>query len=185
VGVHTLINKLFIHSHYLIMKQLLTQSIVMGLIGLASVLTAHAQQAPSEATNIRISTDAQTKRLVIQYDLPSVHPSDSLYVEIETATGRRFRPTTLSGNVGKTLTPGVNKTIYWDVVRDNVKLEDEEVEVIIRISRVGRIARPVPAAGPRPPVAAPVVSVRKKSPLPVLGWIATAALGGLSSRQNT
>lgn len=136
---------------------------------------AAAQQAPSQATNIRISTDEKTKRLVIQYDLPTVQPSDSLYVEIETASGRRFRPSTVSGNVGKSLTPGRNKTIYWDVVRDNIQL-DEEVEVIIRLIRPVSGTRPTVAAKPPTPPAAPVVVTPKKSVLPILGWVATGGL---------
>lgn len=136
---------------------------------------SRAQQAPSEATNIRIATDEKTKRLVISYDLPSVQPSDSLYVEIETASGRRFRPITVSGNVGKTLSPGRNKVIYWDIVRDNIQL-NEEVEVIIRLVRsVGN--RPASRPQPTRPAPAPVVvSSPKKSPLPIIGWIATGGL---------
>lgn len=160
----------------------------LGLVlaGFLFCLSARAQQAPSEATNIRITTDEQTKRLVILYDLPTVQPTDSLYVEIETSSGRRFRPITVSGNVGKTLTPGRNKTIYWDVVRDNVQL-DEEVEVIIRLVRLGRVARPQPAVAarpapvvaappPAPVVAVPTIAIRKKSPLPVIGWVAAGGL---------
>ena len=158
--------------------------VLLGLVGPLTLFSSHAQQAPSEATNIRITTDEQTKRLVILYDLPQVQPSDSLYVEIETASGRRFRPITVSGNVGKTLTPGRNKIIYWDVVRDNVQL-DEEVEVIIRVVRQGRVA--VATTGPAPsvtaaaplkttPTNAPVVAAPQKSALPVIGWVATGGL---------
>jgi len=138
-------------------------------------ISARAQQAPSQATNIRIATDEKTKRLVISYDLPSVQLNDSLYVEIETASGRRFRPITVSGNVGKRLSPGQNKVIYWDIVRDNIQL-DEEVEVIIRLVRTMGNR---PASSPRPtaPKPAPVVvSSPKKSPLSIIGWIATGGL---------
>lgn len=157
------------------MKRILNRCALLSLVGLLGTLFVRAQQAPSEATNIRITTDEQTRRLVILYDLPTVQPSDSLYVEIETASGRRFRPITVSGNVGKALAPGRNKTIYWDVVRDKVQL-DEEVEVIIRLVRLGRVTRPAAAAKPLAPLPAPVVAVRKKSPLPVVGWVAAGGL---------
>lgn len=138
-------------------------------------MKTYGQQAPSEATNIRITTDEKTKKLVIQYDLPSVQPNDSLYVEIETASGRRFRPISVNGNVGKGVSPGRNKTIYWDIVRDNVQLE-EEVEVIIRLVRPVSGSRPVAAAKPKVPTPAPVVETPKKSILPVVGWVATGGL---------
>jgi hypothetical protein len=143
------------------------------LVVVFAITAVRAQQAPSEATNIRISNDEQTKKLVILYDLPSVQPNDSLYVEIETASGRRFRPMTVSGNIGKKLTPGRDKAIYWDVVRDNVQL-NEEVEVIIRISRTGKIARPA-TSSTAPPAnrPAPVVATPKKSVLPIVGWVVT------------
>lgn len=169
------------------MKRFINQCTAISLVALLSTLPVRAQQAPSEATNIRITTDEQTKRLVILYDLSKVAPNDSLYVEIETASGRRFRPVNVSGNVGKTLTPGQNKTIYWDVVRDKVQL-DEEVEVIIRLVRLTRIARPAMAAKPKTPPPAPVIAIRKKSPLPIIGWVAAGGLAaytfGLASGLN-
>ncbi|MFD2571165.1 hypothetical protein ACFSUS_11000 [Spirosoma soli] len=169
------------------MKLIFNHKLLTLLIVLLAVLHARAQQSPSQATNIRISTDEKTKRLVIQYDLPSVQPSDSLYVEIETASGRRFRPNTVSGNVGKSLTPGRNKTIYWDVVRDNVQL-DEEVEVIIRLVRPVSGSRPPVAAKPPTPAPVPVVTAPKKSILPIIGWVATGGLAAytfsLSSSLN-
>ncbi|GAB3894226.1 hypothetical protein [Spirosoma agri] len=143
-------------------------------------LSMYAQQAPSQATNIRIATDEKTKRLVIQYDLQRVQPNDSLYVEIETSSGRRFRPTAVSGNVGKTLSSGRDKIIYWDIVRDNIQLNDEEVEVIIRLVRPVSGTRPAVAAKPPTAAPAPIVRVEKKSPLPIIGWIATGGLAAYS-----
>ncbi|QHV96072.1 hypothetical protein [Spirosoma endbachense] len=157
------------------MNRVLYHRLFPFLVILLTSLAVHAQQAPSEATNIRISPDEKTRRLVIQYDLLSVQPGDSLYVEIETASGRHLRPISVSGNVGKAITAGRNKTIYWDIVRDKIQL-DEEVEVIIRLVRGVNVTRPATAAKPKPPVPAPVVSVQKKSPLPIIGWIATGGL---------
>jgi hypothetical protein len=157
------------------MKLIIRYPLFFLLAGLLVSLSLQAQQAPSEATNIRISTDEKTKRLVIQYDLPSAQPTDSLYVEIETASGRRFRPMSVNGNVGKGISPGRNKTIYWDIVRDNVQL-DEEVEVIIRLVRLANVSRPAVAAKPKLPTPAPIVETRKKSILPIIGWVATGGL---------
>ena len=161
-------------KRYLLQFSLIVAGFFVGVL-------AHAQQAPSEATNIRIATDEKTKRLVITYDLPSVQPTDSLYIEIETASGRRLRPITVSGNVGRTLSAGPNKVIYWDIVRDNVQL-DEEVEVIIRLVRPVAASRPAVVAKPQPPVSVPksVVEAPKKSALPIIGWVATGGLAAYS-----
>lgn len=156
-------------------KLLITACLTSFLSG----LSAYAQQAPSEATNIRIGVDEKTKRIAIQYDLPRSNPNDSLYVEIETSSGKKFRPASVSGNVGRAISSGPNKIIYWDVVRDNVQLNDEDVEVLIRIVRTVPIRRPPVATRPTLPKPAPVV-VQKKSPLPVIGWIATGGLAAYS-----
>lgn len=139
---------------------------VLGCLTLS--VSSLAQQAPSEATNIRIATDAQTKRLVINYDLPTIQTNDSLYVEIQTASSGRFRPTSVSGDVGKKLRPGPNKVIYWDVVRDKIQL-NEEVEVVIRIVRTI-------APNPKQQPLGPITSTPKKSVLPVVGWVVTGGL---------
>ncbi|GAB4021238.1 hypothetical protein GCM10028773_29220 [Spirosoma koreense] len=138
------------------------------------VFQSRAQQN-SSATNIRFRIDETSRRVVIQYDLPTVQPGDSLYVEFETASGNTIRPRTVTGDVGKGLRPGTNKTVSWDVVRDGIPL-NEEVRAVIRLVRplsASAPSRTQPSVSSSPAVVSPV----KKFPIiPVVGWVATGGL---------
>ncbi|GAB3717844.1 hypothetical protein GCM10027592_60280 [Spirosoma flavus] len=139
-----------------------------------------------------MQVDPDIKKMVITYDLQDVRPTDSLYVQIETASGRVIEPKAITGAIGKGLRPGPNQVAYWDVVRDSTRL-NESIQARILFSRPA----PPPPVAPAPvavtekpkpesqnlaiqPKAQPVVAVRKKSPIPIIGYVATAGLGAYS-----
>jgi hypothetical protein len=168
---------------------------------LISLLVACAAQAQTSATNVRLRTDPTVRKVIIEYELPQVLSDDSIYIELETASGRILRPISVNGDVGKALKPGNKKLIAWDVVRDNIRL-DEDVKVLLRVARMVSVASPATAvaavvdkttstaatatqkapdrvaeSGSR----APESVVRRKSPLPIIGWVATAGLAGYAT----
>ncbi|QIP13110.1 hypothetical protein G8759_10965 [Spirosoma aureum] len=167
------------------------------LITLLLLLTSQLVQAQTSASNIRLRTDATVRKVIIEYELPQVLPDDSIYIELETASGRIIRPISVNGDVGKAIKPGKTKLIAWDVVRDNVRI-NEDVKVLLRVARMVTVASPATVAAapptvktttpvteaPRPTtdrVAEPGSVVRKPSPLPLIGWIATAGLTGYAT----
>ena len=64
------------------------------------------------ASNIRVRVDAAIKKMVIEYDLTDVQPTDSLYILIEAASGEVITPRNITGSVGKGLTFGDNNVAY-------------------------------------------------------------------------
>ena len=166
------------------MKTSMPKSIVVGVFILTALLPAISSQAQqnSSATNIRFKVDAATRRVVIQYDLPTIQSGDSLYVEFETASGNIIRPRTVSGDVGKGLRPGSNKIASWDVVHDAIPL-NEDVRAVVRVVRtlvpssLTVVSSTVPIAKSAAPVqSVPVVQSQKKSIIPIIGWVATGGL---------
>jgi hypothetical protein len=168
------------------------------LFTLLLLLTSQLVQAQTSASNIRLRTDATVRKVIIEYELPQVLPDDSIYIELETvSSGRIIRPVSVNGDVGKGLKPGKSKLIAWDVVRDNVRI-NEDVKVLLRVARMVTVTSPATVAAapptvktttpvteaPRPTldrVAEPGSVVRKTSPLPLIGWIATAGLTGYAT----
>ena len=161
---------------------------------LTGILLSQAGRAQTTATNVRLRTDPAVRKVIVEYELPQVLPGDSIYLELETASGRILRPLSVNGDVGTALKPGTTKLIAWDVVRDNVRL-DEDVKVLLRVARMVSVNDPAtlkktpPSATlaqtpPKPTtdrVAEPGSVVRKKSPLPIIGWGVTAALTGYAT----
>jgi hypothetical protein len=162
---------------------------------LLGVLATQVSRAQTSATNVRLRVDPVVRKVIIEYELPKALADDSIYIELETASGRILRPLSVRGDVGKSVTPGAKKLIAWDVVKDNIRL-DEDVTVLLRVARMVTVASPAAAvatpAATAPPAAKPVVAsvdrvsesesvVRKKSPIPIIGWVAAAGLTGYAT----
>ncbi|GAB3894216.1 hypothetical protein [Spirosoma agri] len=161
-----------------------------------TLFIGQSAQAQTVASNVRLRTDATVRKVIIDYELSQVLPNDSIYIELETASGRIIRPISVNGDVGKAIKPGKNKLVAWDVVRDNVRL-NEDVKVLLRVARMVTVASPATIAAapavarttpitesPRPTtdrVAEPGSVVRRTSPLPLIGWIATGGLTGYAT----
>jgi len=157
-------------------------------------LTSQLGWAQTSATNVRLRTDINVKKVIIEYELSHMLPDDSIYIELETVSGRIIRPVSVNGDIGTAIKPGKNKLIAWDVVRDNVRL-NEDVKVLLRVGRVVTVTSPATVAAtpvksnpePTPPrptsdrIAEPGSVVRKKSPIPIIGWVATAGLAGYAT----
>lgn len=154
------------------MNRNLYQLIFFALLG---VLATHTSQAQTSATNVRLRVDPVVKKVLIEYELPQTLPNDSIYIELETASGRILRPITVRGDVGTGIKSGTKKLIAWDVVQDNIQI-DEPVTVLLRVARVIPGGSPLAMATVNPERITP-----RKSPLPLLGWVAAAGLTGYAT----
>ncbi|GAB4035630.1 hypothetical protein [Spirosoma jeollabukense] len=106
-------------------------------------LTASAQVRVS---NVRVSLNAEGM-LVTQYDVQGIASEDSVYVAINGLKSGRLTPISLTGDLGRKVAAGTDKTIYWDIVKDAYKInEDVVVTVLIKLAR-GRLPQSAPMAG--------------------------------------
>ncbi|MBO9638833.1 hypothetical protein [Siphonobacter aquaeclarae] len=118
----------------------LSNRLLIALIWLGSLGSAAAQTAVS---NIKVETDAQ--RVKVTYDVTGIIPRDSVYLQIESRSKGILPLKTVTGDVGRNLTPGTGKTIYWDYVLDNVQLNGD-IRAFVGVHEVVR--PPKPGGGP-------------------------------------
>lgn len=100
------------------------------------VTLATASIAQSIITNIR--TDYTAERMKITYDLEKVNPEDSLFIKVESRMKGNLPVKTVTGEVGKNVTAGLNKVIYWDYKLDGIRITDHQVRVHILTLNSGR-----------------------------------------------
>lgn len=112
------------------------RAIAFALCFFLAVSTARAQAV----SNVRVDVDSQ--RVKIQYDAVGLAARDSVFVRVETPRGP-LPAATVTGDAGRGVTPGVNKTIYWDYRLDGVAIDDS-IRVTVLVKRpatpVGRVA---------------------------------------------
>ncbi|MCY7351677.1 MAG: hypothetical protein LH606_13585 [Cytophagaceae bacterium] len=82
-------------------------------------------------SNIRVDVD--TQRVRILYDVVGIAGSDLVYIQVESRAGDTLNAKTVTGDVGKGVPAGQNKTIYWDYRLDGIELVDEvRVTVLVK-----------------------------------------------------
>lgn len=86
--------------------------------------------AQPRLTNVRFKINAELKMIEINYDVFGVRLSDSIYVTAVGKKSGKLKAQSLSGDIGRNIKPGSKKTILWDVIADNVRI-DEEVEISV------------------------------------------------------
>ncbi|MDQ1089712.1 hypothetical protein [Siphonobacter sp. SORGH_AS_1065] len=123
------------------MLHFLYKCLFSSLIFLAFVGSSQAQTVVS---NIR--TDYNTDRMKITYDLEKANPQDSIYVQVESKSKGYLPVKTITGEVGKGITSGTNKVIYWDYALDGIKIDDEQIRVHIQV--FNSAIKPNTGAGP-------------------------------------
>ncbi|GAB3920066.1 hypothetical protein [Larkinella terrae] len=94
--------------------------------------SSFGQSQYANVWNIRALADTVRKQIVFQYNLVNIEPSDSLYLELKLSNGQTVRPRSVLGDAGTHLTPGPDKTIFWDAIADRQKFNDD-VEVVLKI----------------------------------------------------
>lgn len=97
---------------------------------LAAALGAMAQP---RLNNVRFELNANAKVVEIKYDVFGIGLEDSVYVVVTGKNTGKIVPRAISGAIGRKIKPGSDKKIYWDVVADNLKI-DEEIEIQVHLS---------------------------------------------------
>lgn len=110
------------------MKQIYSLSLLALL--LLHALTGLGQK--TQIANVRTNLDQRTFDLVVQYDLISLRPGDSLAVRFM-ADGKRLRARTVTGDIGYNIPVGKNHQVRWNMLRDNVSGNADIVAEVVGI----------------------------------------------------
>ena len=82
-------------------------------------------------SNIRVELD--TERIKVLYDAVNIAAADSVYLQVESRNRGRLNALTVTGDVGKAVLPGKNRTIYWDYRLDKLTINDPiRVTVLVK-----------------------------------------------------
>ncbi|HEV7346858.1 hypothetical protein [Telluribacter sp.] len=81
-------------------------------------------------SDIRVEIDVQ--RVKVTYNISDVSVKDSVYLQVEGKKQGFLKMKTLSGDIGRNITAGINKVIVWEYALDGEQL-DEEIRPIIGI----------------------------------------------------
>ena len=98
--------------------------LLWGCLFFCCSLTLSAQQ---RINNVRFQLDSKSKLIEINYDALGLLEADSVYISVTGKKTRVIVPKQLSGDIGKGVKSGKNRKIIWDVVGDNLKINDDLV----------------------------------------------------------
>ncbi|WP_128548721.1 hypothetical protein [Larkinella soli] len=140
--------------------------------------------------NIRLTVDESGRTVRIMYDLTGIRPGDSISVAFQGAGSGRITLLTVQGDLGTNVKDGTNRSIRWDVVKDNVQVDENGVVLFsIRPAPARPTAeKPTPQSAPtrpQPVSRAPAVERRPSILLPVAGFAVAAGLGAFSQVMPT
>ncbi|HIA10572.1 MAG TPA: hypothetical protein EYN69_00665 [Flavobacteriales bacterium] len=101
-----------------------------------------AEEAPAEEPAAEEATDyshientalrLQGDQLIIEYDIIGSVPFDMVWVEITTKDGSKIHAKALSGDIGPNIDAGKGKQIIWDMNKDNIDLQGQDVNVEVK-----------------------------------------------------
>lgn len=113
--------------------------------GLGLFWAALGAASGQAVSNIRVDVDSQ--RVKILYDVAGLAGPDSVFVRVENPAGP-LPATTVTGDVGRGVMPGLDKTIFWDYRLDGVAIGDS-IRVTVLVKRPAPlVSRPVAGGGP-------------------------------------
>ncbi|MBA7522656.1 hypothetical protein ES705_14776 [subsurface metagenome] len=98
-------------------------------------------------------------KLIIEYDISNSDPSDFfiIWIEVSDSHGNKISALSLSGDHGDDVRGGRNKSIIWDLEKDNVLL-NEQISIEIKAEK-----KAVAASSPERTGGEPLTSERKIS----------------------
>lgn len=107
---------------------------VLCLILLPALFTNHLT-AQTKAQVLNVDFYIEGDNLIITYDIEKAKTGESFIVSVNVTTksGNKINAYSLTGDVGKGVFGGKYKRITWDLVKDNVYLDDEiQIEVFLQ-----------------------------------------------------
>ncbi len=130
------------------MKHLFALNYLFLFIGFILISkNVNAQKTEIETTKMEIKDN----KLIVNYDFKKIKKNQTfeVWIEISTLSRKQINANTLTGDIGKVVTPGVGKQIIWDYVADGILLNEEinvEVKAILngnQINSSGLFSNPI------------------------------------------
>lgn len=113
------------------LKKIAKLSLILCLLYPAAL----SLKAQSIAEIENIDFYSEDTKLVITYDLVKAGTGEifDIWIKIKTDAGKEIIPRAIYGDIGKGVTGGTNKRVYWDLESDQVTLTEEiTIEVFAR-----------------------------------------------------
>lgn len=84
--------------------------------------------------NVRVNIVEEGK-LRINYDIENLHENDSIGFYVVNRRGTIIIPKSITGDFGKNVVSGKNKLIIWNLVKDEIFVDDEfQIKVEVKLS---------------------------------------------------
>lgn len=108
------------------------------------VLFTNLSKAQSIAQIENIDFYPEDSKLVITYDIIKASTGEkfNVWVSIKAESGHEFKPVSIYGDLGKWVTGGINKKIYWDLDSDGLTLDEE---ISVEVFAQSELEKPTPA----------------------------------------
>ncbi len=123
-----------------------------GIIFLVFLLTGiHEIRAQSGAEIRNVDFYLENNKLIITYDIAnsSADESFNIWIKIKTAYGQLIQATSLTGDISSGVKGGSGKRIVWDVIADNVSLDDD---ILIEVFARAESEEPAVVEKPEPEI---------------------------------
>lgn len=114
---------------------------LFALLGLTQVA-----QGQARVSNVRFSLNTDGI-LVTQYDVQGIAANDSVYLVANGLKSGKITPITINGDLGRRVGAGVGKTIYWDIVKDGYKINEDVIVTVLVKLVAGRLPQSAPTVG--------------------------------------
>ncbi len=104
-------------------------------------------RAQARVEAVRVTQRGDT--LEIRYELRNPTPVDSVFLRVETRENAVLPARTLTGDVGRIRSTGIEKTVFWNMKQDGIRLDGEiQVEVSVKTAVPTIPPPPKPGGGP-------------------------------------
>nr|NQU88937.1 hypothetical protein [Bacteroidota bacterium] len=125
----------------------IVKHIVLSIIVMLPFVIGSTAFAQSKANVENVDFNLEGENLVITYDISKVKSGETfnVSVNITTASGSKINAFALSGDIGPGVYGGKYKRIVWDLVKDNVYIDDEIAVEVIATSEI--TSKPVSVGG--------------------------------------
>lgn len=90
----------------------------------------YQQQLNSRIENTTLELNGD--KLIIKYDINGSEPIDIVWLEITTLSGNKIDAHSFTGDVGSNINAGKGKQIIWDMKKDNIDLQGQEINVTVK-----------------------------------------------------
>lgn len=118
-------------------RQILLLALSIFLISEVS----YGQETPT-ISNIHFSVK-ENGYINFSYDVTDILSDDSIFVYLRNMSGAIIKPKSVIGDIGHNITPGKNKLIYWNIVKDQLFVDDEYQAIIeVKLGKRNKVTKP-------------------------------------------